>query len=63
MTGDTGAGPRLGGPSCSVCQNGLTRAKNLILLRTNLEEETVSLILKGLKQSWDPKARGFVGRE
>ena len=42
-----------------VLSNGLTREENLDLLRTNLEEETVSLILRGLKQKWDPVGRGF----
>jgi hypothetical protein len=38
------------GSRACVRQNGLTREENLLLLHTNLEEETVSLILRGLKQ-------------
>jgi hypothetical protein len=39
--------------------NGLTRAENLVLLNTSLEEEAVSLILRGLKQKWNPRAHNF----
>jgi hypothetical protein len=40
--------------------NGLTKAENFALLTTDLEEETVSLILRGLKKRWNPQARNFL---
>ena len=45
-----------GGSRVCLRTNGLARTENLALLSTNLEEETVTLILKGLKQKWNPEA-------
>lgn len=42
-----------------VRSNGLTVEENRVLLHTHLEEEAVSLVLRGLKKTWDPRARSF----
>ena len=47
------------GSRTCIRTNGLRREEHLVLLNTSLEEEAVSLILKGLKHGWKPRTSSF----
>lgn len=42
-----------------IQSNGLSRTENLSLLQTDLDEEMVSLVLRGLKRKWNPQTRSL----